>query len=212
MRSLAAALSLSLLLPACARSARDAAPASDSGAAPAASAPAEGAGQGGGRQMLSPRDSVSATVGGTTLSVNYGRPSMRGRAVFGGLVPYDRVWRTGANEATAFTTSAPVTLGATTVPAGSYTLYSLPKAVSVDCAEGQDGPAAGELAVNRQTGQWGTQYDQSQDLARVPMHGCRLSAPVEQFAISIVPSGSDGGVIRLEWETSRYSIPFKVAR
>ncbi|HEU4565053.1 MAG TPA: DUF2911 domain-containing protein [Gemmatimonadaceae bacterium] len=210
MRVMAAVLSLSVLA-GCAKSPRgasaDSAAPADGGvpANPAPAAPAGGA-----QRPLSPRDSARVTVGSATLAVNYGRPSMRGRAIFGQLVPYDRVWRTGANEATAFTTSRDLAFGAATVPAGSYTLYTLPKAATAPCSGEGGGSPAGELIVNKQTGQWGTEYDQGQDLARIPMQGCRLSAPVEQFEIRIVPQGSDAGVLQLAWETTRYSIPFRV--
>jgi hypothetical protein len=197
-------VSLAVTAAACAKPGQEGA-ATDTAAAAAAA---------GGEQQrpASPRDSASATIGGATVAVNYGRPSMRGRAIFGGLVPYDRVWRTGANEATGFTTSADLVIGGTTVPAGSYTLYTVPKAASAPCADGQEAPQAGELVISRMTGQWGTEYDQGQDLARVPMRGCTMSAPVEQFLISIVPAGGDAGALRLEWEGTRYTIPFTVKR
>ena len=94
---------------------------------------------------------------GKTVTIEYSRPSMRGRKIFGGLVPYDQVWRTGANAATSLKTDVALTIGAASVPAGNYTLYTLPGATSW------------KLIINKQTGQWGTEYNQSQDLARVDM-------------------------------------------
>jgi hypothetical protein len=144
----------------------------------------------------SPRDSVKATVGGATVSVNYGRPSKRGREIFGSLVPYGQVWRTGANAATAFVTSAPIKFGATTVPAGNYTLYTLPQA---------DGKWM--LIINKQTGQWGTEYKQEMDLARIPLTVGKTPALVEKFEITITPSGN-GGEIALHWDMTKASAKF----
>ena len=102
------------------------------------------------------------------------------------------------------------------VPAGSYTLYTLPKAtaapscdtnVEVALARPEEMP---QLIINKQTGQWGTEYHEGRDLARIPMNACKLSTPVEQFEITIVPVGDDRGAINLLWETTKYSVPFKV--
>jgi hypothetical protein len=151
------------------------------------------------RQIASPRDTTRATVGGAELMVDYGRPYVRGRTIMGGLVPYGEVWRTGANEATHLVTSSALRIGGTALPAGTYTLYTLP-------AE-----SGWQLIVNRQTGQWGTQYDQGQDVARIPMQVSRTAAPVEQFTISIEPRGGAAGVLVLEWENTRAEAPFTVA-
>ena len=113
----------------------------------------------------SPHETVKATVGGATISIEYGRPYMRGRKIMGSLVPYDRVWRTGADAATTLTTSKALVIGGATVPAGKVTLYTLP-------AE-----AGWKLIINKQTGQWGTEYDQAQDLARVDLTRKALSCP-----------------------------------
>lgn len=131
---------------------------------------------------------------GKKVTINYSRPAAKGRKIVGGLVPYDQVWRTGANEATSLKSDADLVVGSTTVPAGSYTLYSLPS------------QSAWKLIINKQTGQWGTQYDQSQDLARVDMNVTQLSQPVEQFTISFVKSGGDVGKLNLEWENTRASV------
>lgn len=165
--------------------------------------PAAGASQ----AIASPRDSVQVNVAGATVAVNYGRPFMRGRTIFGGLVPYNQVWRTGANEATAFRTTSDLTVNGVRVPAGNYTLYSLPR-------EGTGGQV-GEwlLIINRQTGQWGTEYDQSQDLARIPMRVTRLDRPVEQFTVRVTPesAGSQAGRIIMMWERTQGTLDFRVA-
>jgi hypothetical protein len=148
--------------------------------------------------QTSPRDTVRATVGSAQLLVDYSRPSVRGRTVFGGvLVPYGQVWRTGANTATHFRTSADLVMGGVTVPAGTYTLWTLPSA------------AGTKLIVNKQTGQWGTAYDAAQDLARIDMQTSSVASPVEQFTIAIEPQGA-GGVLRMTWATTQLSVPFTV--
>lgn len=138
--------------------------------------------------VLSPADSVKATIGTANVAINYSRPSRRGRTVFGGtIVPWGQVWRTGANSATMFKTDADVMIGGTLVPAGSYTLFSVPT------------PDGWTLVVNKQTGQWGTEYHEDRDLARIPMTVTKLSAPVEQFTIAIEPAAT-GSTLRMAWE------------
>ena len=164
----------------------------------AAPAPAPAQAPAAAQQPASPRDTARATVGGAQVMVDYGRPYMRGRTIMGGLVPYGRVWRTGANEATHLVTSADLRIGETTVPAGTYTLYTLP------------GETEWQLIVNRQTGQWGTQYDEAQDLARIPLRVSRTPAPVEQFTFHVQPRGEREGTLVLEWENTRVEVPFTV--
>src|SRR2546428_10608540 len=144
---------------------------------------------------LSPPDSARASVGGTALSVRYSRPSMRGRVIFGNVVPWNQVWRTGANQATVLETSADLTVAGTTVPAGKYSLWTIPS------------PTGWKLIVNKNTGQWGTDYDRRYDLARLDMRGEDPREPCGQFTIAIEPKGT-GGVLKLEWEKTRASIPF----
>jgi hypothetical protein len=153
--------------------------------------------QGGGVGQLSPRDSVKATVGAAHVVVDYGRPSKRGRQIFGGVVPWGQVWRTGANAATGFTTDVALDVNGTTVPAGSYTLWTLPT------------PQGTKLIVNKQTGQWGTEYDAKQDLARIDVTTRKLAQPAEQFTIAVEPSGT-GGVLRMSWDDTAWEVPVKV--
>ncbi len=143
---------------------------------------------------LSPADSVRASVAGVAVAVRYSRPSMRGRVIFGNVVPWNQVWRTGANQATVLETSADLIVAGTTVPAGKYSLWTIPS------------PAGWKLIVNRNSGQSGTEYDAQYDLARLDMRVEPLRQPVEQFTIAIEPSGN-GGVLKLEWEKTRASIP-----
>jgi hypothetical protein len=151
-----------------------------------------------GQPVLSPRDTTRATIGSAHLLVDYGRPSKRGRAIFGGLVPWDQVWRTGANAATTFVTDKSLAFGGTVVPAGTYTLYSVPK---------NNGNWL--LVINKQTKQWGTEYHEDQDLARIPMNTAAAPSSVEKFKINVVPDGS-GGEIQLVWDTTEASAKFAV--
>lgn len=147
------------------------------------------------RPRLSPPGTAEFTLGGKKITVAYSRPSMRGRKIMGELVPYSQVWRTGANEATSFVTEADLVIGGATIPKGSYTLYTIPETTKWT------------LIINKQTGQWGTEYNQGQDLARIEMKAETLKEPVEQFTISFA-STAKGGVMQLEWENTRASVEF----
>jgi hypothetical protein len=153
--------------------------------------------QGAGGPVASPRDTARGTVAGAHLLVDYGRPSKRGRVIWGGLVPWGEVWRTGANAATTFVTDQDLVIGGTAVPAGTYTLYSVPS---------QSGPWL--LVVNKQTKQWGIEYHPEQDLARIPMTTSPVSPAVEKFAISIVPEGQ-GGAMHLAWDATQATVGIK---
>jgi hypothetical protein len=147
--------------------------------------------------QLSPRDTVRATIGSAHIVIDYGRPHKRGREIFGTVVPWDQVWRTGANAATGFTTDADLKVGGTTIPKGSYTLWSLPT------------KSGAKLIVNSQTGQWGTDYDASKDFTRVDLATESLPQPVEIFTIAIDSQGN-GGMLKLAWDRTQYSLPFTV--
>jgi hypothetical protein len=142
-------------------------------------------------------DTVSATLVGATLTVVYSRPAKRGREIWGGLVPWNEVWRTGANAATAFSTDRDLEIGDTRVPAGDYTLFSIYT------------PDSARLIVNEQTGQWGTEYHAGRDLARIDLSRETLSQPVEQFTISI-EAGDAGGALRLAWDGTAFCAPIVV--
>ena len=147
---------------------------------------------------LSPPGTASVKIGTATITIDYGRPSIRARKIMGGLVPYDKVWRTGANAATTLKTDAALDLGGAVVPAGTYTIYSWP------------GEKAWKLIINKQTGQWGTAYDQAQDLARVDLKVGATSAPVEQFTITLAGTGPSAGLLTMEWENTKLTAPFTV--
>ena len=165
----------------------------------AAAAPAVAQRQPGG-QPLSPRDTVYFDAGsGRRVYVDYGRPSMRGRKIMGELVPFGRVWRTGANAATTLVTDVDLQIGGAAVPRGTYTLYTIPS------------PGGWTLIVNKQTGQWGTQYEQARDLVRIPMQVSTLREPVEQFTVLLEPGRGGTHTLALQWERTRAHVPFRVA-
>jgi len=145
---------------------------------------------------LSARDTARARLGDVELWVDYGRPSRRGRQIFGAVVPWDQVWRTGANAATQFHTSADLMIGDTAVPAGTYTLWTLPS------------KAGWKVIINKQSAQWGTEYHPDQDLARVAATTETLTEPVETLTITIEPR-ADGAQLQIAWDTTRVSIPIR---
>ena len=140
--------------------------------------------------QLSPRDTAHASIGGADVWIDYSRPTKRGRVIFGDVVPWNAVWRTGANAATQFSTSADLVIGGATVPAGKYTLWTLPT------------PSGWKLIINKQTGQWGTQYDAAQDLVRVDTKVETLAAPVEEMVIAFDP-----GALTISWDKTKVSVP-----
>jgi hypothetical protein len=149
-------------------------------------------------KQLSVRDTMQAQIGNAMFSVDYGRPLLRGRKLPGDVLPYDRVWRTGANAATQFITSAPIKLAGMQVPAGTYTLWTVPHTDGVD------------LILNRQTGQWGTEYDGSRNLGIASMITEAPLAPVEEFTISIVAGDTRHGTLVMEWGNFRWTAPIEV--
>src|SRR5579863_1419745 len=145
--------------------------------------------------QASPPASASCDLGGgKTIKTDYSSPRMKGRKIFGDLVPYDKVWRTGANEATTFVTSSDVVVGDKTVLAVSYTLFTVP------------GAEKWTLIINKKTGEWGIPYKyESDELARIDMKVSKTSAPVENFTINYEKSGN-GCTLQIEWETTRASV------
>jgi hypothetical protein len=149
-------------------------------------------------KSLSLRDSTRAQIGNSVFTVGYGRPLLRGRTLLGDLIPYDYVWRTGANAATQFTTSTPIKLAGMQVPAGVYTLFTVPHTNGVD------------LIVNKQTGEWGTEYNRSLNLGVVRITSEVNASPVEEFTISILPADKRHGTLVLEWGSFRWMAPIEV--
>jgi DUF2911 family protein len=147
-------------------------------------------------KRVSPHETTELTVNGKKISVTYGRPSLKGRKVGVELAPFGKVWRTGADEATMLNTEADLTLGNLAIPKGSYSIYTLPS------------ESGWKLIVSKMVNQWGTVYDEKQDLGRVDMKVGKTSGPVEQFTITLAKSGN-GGVIKLEWESTSASVNFQ---
>jgi len=148
--------------------------------------------------QLSPRDSVNLRVGGALVSVAYGRPSLRGRTAIGGaLVPWDQVWRTGANLPTRLYTDRALEIGGTRVAPGVYALYTLPTRTGWT------------LILNRRTGGSGRDYDPAHDVARIPIAARPLAAPVERLTMRLEPAGDGAGVVLIAWETTEVRIPFR---
>ncbi|MFC5861310.1 DUF2911 domain-containing protein [Acidicapsa dinghuensis] len=147
--------------------------------------------QGGGAQKapLSPLAKAEVSLTDAQISIDYSAPSMRGRQIFGDgtLVPYGKVWRTGANSATTLKTSGNLMIGSLSVPAGTYTIYSLPT------AEGW------KLIVNKQTGQWGTVYKEDMDLGRVPMEKASNASSVEKMVIDFENTSGDSTELHVKW-------------
>ena len=139
---------------------------------------------------------------GKMITIEYSQPGMKGREVWGKLVPWDAVWRMGANEATSFVTDTDLDVGGTKVPAGSYTLDLLPQ---------QNGPW--KLIINKTTGNWGIPYPgAASDLARIDMKTSQIPNTVERFTMSLAPAKGSATTLSFEWEKTKASISIKEAR
>jgi hypothetical protein len=162
------------------------------------------------RQRLSPHETITATIDGDELKLVYGRPYTKHpqtgevRKIWGGLVPYGQVWRTGADEATLLTTEKPIEIGGYSLAAGTYSLFTVPA---------EDGTA--KLVINKKTGQWGVPYKEAEEkaneLARVDLKKTELDKDVPQFTMSIEPK-EGGGELKMMWEKTQYSVPFTVKK
>jgi len=149
------------------------------------------------QKRVSPHEQTAATIGGKKITIDYGRPYLKGRKIFGGLHQYGTVWRAGADEATVLTTEADLTVGNLVVPKGSYALFILLK-------EG-----AWTLIINTVAKQWGAfNYEHPKDLGRVPMKTTTVAKPLEQFTISMEAPGGDKGVLKLAWENTVATVDF----
>jgi hypothetical protein len=163
------------------------------------------------RPRVSPHETITTTIDGDEIKLVYGRPYAKKpgteevRKIWGGLVPYDKVWRTGADEATLLTTKEPIVIGSLTLQPGTYSLFTFPAA---------DGSA--KLIVNKRTGQWGIPYDEKKEaaneLARVDLKKDTLGENVAQFTMAIDKGPSGGGVLKMMWEKTQYSVPFTVKK
>ena len=152
------------------------------------------------KPIVSPRDSVKINFNGKIIAINYGRPSMLGRKIFGEFVPYYKVWRTGAGAATILTTEADLEVDGAIVPRGAYSLYTLPT------------EERWKLIINKQTGQWGTTYMPQLDLARIDLKIKKLKTPVEDCTFKLEKNGNGNGILRIEWENTSLSVPFHISK
>lgn len=159
------------------------------------------------QKRASPHETVSANFNGTRVMVVYGRPysadpkTKEKRKIWGGLVPFGKVWRMGADEATILASEQSLQFGEVTVPAGAYSLFMWPN---------EDGSA--KLIINKVVGTWGAYtYKEDQDVARIDMKKESVDPAVDQFTIAIAKEG-DGGVLKASWDDLSYSVPFKVVK
>jgi hypothetical protein len=148
-------------------------------------------------RRASPHESVSGTVDGSDITITYGRPSMRGRTIFGRLVAWDRVWCPGADEATTLESTRELRIGTLRVPIGPHTIWMLPA------------PDRWTLVVSREPDGFHTRYNSRADLGRVPMTRRDLAAAVEELTFAI-GAASGGGTITMSWEKTEVSLPFAV--
>ena len=155
----------------------------------------------------SPHETTSAVIDGCRVTITYGRPFTKDpktgepRKIWGGLVPWDKAWRTGSDEATLLVTQKPLVFGDTTIPAGAYTLYTVPS---------ESGTS--KLAISKNLGAWGVPVDEKNDLARVDMKKEPLDKPNDQFTMAVAKNPTGGGVIKLMWDNTQFSVPFTVKK
>ena len=140
----------------------------------------------------SPHEKVEWTVGAAKVTVTYGRPFLKGRAL-DSIAPAGKIWRTGADAATTLTTDKSLMIGSLMIPAGTYTLYTIP------------GATTWKLVVSKQTGQWGTEYNEGQDLGRTDLKVEKLATPAEQVTIGLA-----NNTFTIDWGTTRASAPLMV--
>jgi hypothetical protein len=146
----------------------------------------------------SPHVRTEWAIDGANLSIEYGRPSLKGRTPGKDVDPYDgREWRTGADEATTLKTDKALKFGSLALPAGTYTLYTIPTG------------GTWHLIVSKKTGQWGIPYPKGEDLGRTPMTAGAAPKPAEQLTITIQDTAA-GATLNIDWGTTRASIPFTV--
>lgn len=159
------------------------------------------------QRRASPHETLSSVIEGNRVTITYGRPftkdprSGEDRTVWGGLVPFGKAWRMGADEATTLITQQPLAFGETTLPAGAYTLYFVPA---------EDGTA--KLAFSSNLGGWGVPVNESKDVARVDAAKSELTESVDQFTIAIEKGEAANGTIKISWEKTAYAVPFTLKK
>ena len=164
------------------------------------------------RAPVSPHETISEAIDGNKITIVYGRPYSKNpkqpteiRKIWGSLVPYGKVWRTGADAATLLTVEQPIVIGGTDLPAGKYTLFTFPT---------EDGKA--KLIINKKTGQWGIPYNEetekANELARIDLKKETLDKDVDQFTMAIEKNAAGGGTLKMMWEKTQFSVPFTVKK
>jgi hypothetical protein len=148
-----------------------------------------------GKPLASPAAQAEVQLAGQTITIKYNSPHMRGRKIMGELVPYDQEWRTGANPATTLITPVELMIGDLRVPAGTYTLFTLPSA------------GTWQFIVSTKTGEWGIPYPKGTDLGRTPMIKKMLSAPQENMSISFEHTEGKKTQLHVKWETTDVYVP-----
>jgi len=155
----------------------------------------------------SPHETTSAVIDQNRVTITYGRPFTKDpktgepRKIWGGLVPYGKAWRMGSDEATLLVTQQPITIGETAIPAGAYTLYMVPE---------ENG--ASKLVFSKKIGQWGVPVDEKNDLARVDLKKDASDKAADQFLVAVEKNPAGGGLIKLMWEHTQYSVAFTVKK
>ena len=160
------------------------------------------------QKRVSPHETISKEIDGNRITVVYGRPYSKDpksgevRKIWGDLVPFGKVWRTGADESTLLVTQKPLTFGEITIPAGAYALFTLPE---------ENGDA--KLIISKEIGEWGAySYDEKQDVARLDLKKGQTDAPLDEFTMSIDKGADGGGVLKMAWESTQYLAPFTVKK
>jgi hypothetical protein len=159
------------------------------------------------RGRVSPHETIGAVIDGNRVTVTYGRPytkdsrSGAARKIWGGLVPYGQPWRLGADEATILLTQKAIEIGGKTIPAGAYTLYMMPSETGTS-----------QLVFSSTLGGWGIPVDTKHDVAQVDLTKESIDTPVDQFTMAVSRNASGGGVLKLSWENTAYSVAFTLAK
>jgi len=154
------------------------------------------------KPLASPAAQTDVTLDGATITIHYNSPAMRGRVIMGGLVPYGKPWRTGANPATSFVTTGNLKIGTLMVPAGSYTLFTLPGAPGTPW----------KLILSKKTGEWGIPYPEGNDLGRTEMHLAKLPSAQESMSITFENTKKRSTELHVKWETTDVSVKIEAAK
>jgi len=154
------------------------------------------------KPIASPPAMTEVSLDGAKITIHYNSPRMRGRKIMGDLVPYGKEWRTGANPATTLVTTGDLKIGTLTVPAGTYTLFTLPAAPGTPWL----------FIVSKKTGEWGIPYPAGSDLGRTPMRGATLPVPLEDMTISFEKTTKHSTELHVKWETTDESVKIEAAK